>query len=203
MEVIRSYKDVFAWGPEDMSGLSQEVITDKLAVDPKAKPVQQRKRYLAANRREFVKKEVDTLLEIGHIREVLYPAWLMNVVLAPKPPTWRMCVDYKDLNKAFPMDPFSLPNIDQLVDETAGCALMSFLDAFRGYHQIFMHEDDEEKTAFTTPEWVLCYRVMAYGLKNSGATYIRMVAKEFKKVLARNLQVYVDDMIVKSTEASI
>ncbi|XP_019198276.1 PREDICTED: uncharacterized protein LOC109192140 [Ipomoea nil] len=151
VEVICSYKDVFAWGPEDMSGLSREVITDKLAVDPKAKPVQQRKRYLAANRREFVKKEVDTLLEIGHIREVIYPTWLENIVLAPKPPTWRMCVDYTDLNKACPMDPFPLPNIDYLVDETAGCALMSFLDAFRGYHQIFMHEDDEEKTAFTTP----------------------------------------------------
>ncbi|XP_019178888.1 PREDICTED: uncharacterized protein LOC109174051 [Ipomoea nil] len=203
VEVIRSYKDVFAWGPEDMPGLSREVITHKLAVDPKAKPVQQRKRYLAADRREFVKKEVDTLLEIGHIREVTYPAWLANVVLAPKPPTWRMCVDYTDLNKACPMDPFPLPNIDQLVDETAGCALMSFLDAFQGYHQIFIHEEDEEKTAFTTPEGVFCYRVMAFGLKNSGATYTRMVAKVFKKVLRRNLQAYVDDMIVKSTEADL
>ncbi|XP_019181627.1 PREDICTED: uncharacterized protein LOC109176676 [Ipomoea nil] len=110
-----------------MSSLSREVITHKLAVDPNAKPVQQRKRYSAADRREFVKNEVDTLLEIGHIREVLYPARLANVVLAPKPPTWRMCVDYTDLNKACPMDPFPLPNIDQLGAETAGCALMSFL----------------------------------------------------------------------------
>ncbi|XP_019184851.1 PREDICTED: uncharacterized protein LOC109179827 [Ipomoea nil] len=114
-----------------------------------------------------------------------------------------MCMDYKDLKKACPMDPFPLPNIDQLVDKTAGCALMSFLDAFWGYLQIFMHEDDEEKTAFTTPEGVFCYRVMAFGLKNSGATYTRMVAKVFKKVLGRNLQAYVDDMIVKSTEADL
>ncbi|XP_019181983.1 PREDICTED: uncharacterized protein LOC109177136 [Ipomoea nil] len=93
-----------------------------------------------------------------------------------------MCVDYTDLNKACPMDPFPLPNIDQLVDETAGCALMSFLDAFRGYHQIFMHEDEEEKTDFTTPKRVFCYRVIAFGLKISGATYTRMVAKVFKQV---------------------
>ncbi|XP_019160737.1 PREDICTED: uncharacterized protein LOC109157290 [Ipomoea nil] len=112
-----------------------------------------------------------------------------------------MCVDYTDLNKACPMDPFPIPNIDQLVDETAGCALMSFLDAFRGYHQIFMHEDDEEKTTFTTPEGVFCYRVMAFGIKNSGATYTRMVAKVFKQVLGRNMEAYVEDMIVKSAEA--
>ncbi|XP_019197405.1 PREDICTED: uncharacterized protein LOC109191268 [Ipomoea nil] len=199
--VIRAYKGVFAWGPEDMPGLSRDVITHKLAVDPTAKPVQQRKRYLSAERREFVRTEVNTLLEIGHVREVLYPKWLANVVLGPKPPTWRICVDYTDLNKACPMDPFPLPNIDQLVDETAGCALMSFLDAFRGYHQIFMHEDDEEKTAFTTPEGVFCYRVMAFGLKNSGATYTRMVAKVFKQVLGHNMEAYVDDMIVKSAEA--
>lgn len=67
-----------------------------------------------------MKKEVDTLLEIGHIREVLYLDWLANVVLAPKPPTWRMCIEYTDLSKACPMDPFTLPNIDQLVDETVG-----------------------------------------------------------------------------------
>ncbi|XP_019163464.1 PREDICTED: uncharacterized protein LOC109159807 [Ipomoea nil] len=186
-----------------MPGLSRDVITHKLAVDPAVKPVQQRKRYLSAERREFVKNEVDTLLEIGHVREVIYPTWLANVVLAPKPPTWRMCVDYTDLNKACPMDPFPLPNIDQLVDETAGCALMSFQDAFRGYHQIFMEEADEEKTVFTTPEGVYCYKVMAFGLKNSGATYTRMVAKLFKQVLGRNLQAYVDDMIVKSTETDL
>ncbi|XP_019189993.1 PREDICTED: uncharacterized protein LOC109184447 [Ipomoea nil] len=112
IDTIRSYKEIFAWGPEDMPGLSREVITHKLAVDLSVKPVQQRKRYLSTDRREFVKKEVDTLLEIGHIREVIYPTWLANVVLAPKPPTWRMCVDYTDLNKACPMDPFPLPNID-------------------------------------------------------------------------------------------
>ncbi|CAH9095354.1 unnamed protein product [Cuscuta europaea] len=139
------------------------------------------------------------LLSIKHIQEVLYPVWPENVVLAPKPPTWRMCVDYTDLNKACPMDPFPLPNINQLVDGTDGCELLSFMDAFRGYHQIFMHEDDAEKTSFVTPEGIFCYLVMAFGLKNSGETYTRMVAKVFRKVLGRNVEAYFDDMIVKST----
>ncbi|CAH9133666.1 unnamed protein product [Cuscuta epithymum] len=142
------------------------------------------------------------LLSIRHIREVKYPTWLANVVLAQKPPTFRMCVDYTDLNKACPMDPFPLLNIDQLVDETAGCELMSFLDAFRGYHQISMHEDDAEKTAFMTPEGIFCYIVMAFGLKNSGATYTRMVARVFRAVLGRTMEAYVDDMIVKSKQST-
>ncbi len=77
-----------------------------------------------------MRTEVNTLLEIGHIREVLYPEWLANVVLAPKPPTWRMCVDYTDLNNACLMDPFPLPNIDQIIDNTTGYKMMSFIDAF-------------------------------------------------------------------------
>ncbi|CAH9086678.1 unnamed protein product [Cuscuta epithymum] len=201
-EALRAYSIVFAWGPEDMPGIDRRVITHRLAVDPSAKPVQHRRRPLSAERREFVKNEVSMLLSIKHIKEVKYPSWLANVVLAQKPPTFRMCVDYTDLNKACPMDPFPLPNIDQLVDETAGCEIMSFLDAFRGYHQIYMHEEDAEKTAFMTPEGIFCYLVMAFGLKNSGATYTRMVARVFQAVLGRTMEAYVDDMIVKSRKAS-
>lgn len=196
--VIRKYQVIFAWGPEDMPGVDRSIITHRLSISPTHRPVKQKKRYLATDRREFVKKEVDMLLSIRHIREVDYPEWLANVVLAPKGATWRMCVDYTDLNKACPKDPFPLPRIDILVDETAGCALLNFMDAFRGYHQIFMEEGDEEKTAFVTPDGVFCYIVMAFGLKNSGATYTRMVAKLFGHLLGKNMEAYVDDMLVKS-----
>lgn len=81
----------------------------------------------------------------------MYLKWMVNVVLAPKPPTWRMCVDYTNLNKACPQDPFPLPRTDQLVDRTTGCELLSLMDAFKGNHNIFMAEEDEEKTAFVTP----------------------------------------------------
>ncbi|CAH9081194.1 unnamed protein product, partial [Cuscuta europaea] len=149
-----------------------------------------------------MKKEVAMLLSIKHIKEVKYPSRLANVVLAQKPPTFRMCVDYTDLKKACPMDPFPQPNIDQLVDGTTGCEIMSFLDAFRGYHQIFMHKDDAEKTAFITLEGIFCYLVMAFNLKNSGATYTRMVARVFQAVLGRTMEAYVDGTIVKSKQSS-
>ncbi|XP_019184278.1 PREDICTED: uncharacterized protein LOC109179169 [Ipomoea nil] len=200
IKVLREHRLVFAWGPEDMPGVDRSIIAHRLAVDSDHRPVAQKKRYLANDRREFVKKEVGTLLAAGHIREVKYPEWLANVVLVPKPPAWRMCVDYTDLNKACPKDPFPLPQIDQLVDETAGSALLSFMDAFRGYHQIFMHPADEEKTAFLTPDGVYCYRVMPFGLTNAGATYTRMVARLFQDLLGKSMAAYVDDMLVKSRE---
>ncbi|XP_019184570.1 PREDICTED: uncharacterized protein LOC109179515 [Ipomoea nil] len=192
---------IFAWGPKDMPGIDRSIISHRLAVDPSFKPVKQKRRHLSAERRAFVKTEVDKLPAIGHIQKAMYPAWLANAVLAPKPPTWRMCVDYTDLNKACPQDPFPLPRTDQLVDETSGCELLSFMDAFKGYHQIFMAEEDEEKTAFVTPDGIYCYRVMAFGLKNSGATFTRMVAKIFKDLLGNIMEAYVDDMLVKSKDA--
>jgi hypothetical protein len=94
---------------------------------------------------------VEKLLKAGFIREVDYPEWLANVVLVKKSNgKWRMCVDFTDLNKACPNDSFPLPQIDLLVDSTAGHELLSFMDALSGYNQIYMEEADQEKTVFIT-----------------------------------------------------
>ena len=82
-----------------------------------------------------------------------------------------MCVDYIDLNDACPKDSFPLPRIAQIVNASAGHGMLSFLDAFSSYHQIPMYSPDAEKTSFITPHGLLCYNVMPFGLKNSGATY--------------------------------
>ncbi|XP_024046441.1 uncharacterized protein LOC112100831 [Citrus clementina] len=111
---------------------------------------------------------------------------------------WRMCVDFTDLNKVCPKDSFPLPKIDQLVDSTAGHGLLSFMDAFSGYNQIPMYEQDEESTAFITNHGLFCYRVMPFGLKNAGATYQRLVNKVFKPLIGKTIEVYMDDMITKS-----
>ena len=101
-----------------------------------------------------------------------YPTWLSNTVVVKKNNgSWRVCVDFTDLNKACPKDCFSLPRIGQLVDATARHQRMSFLDAYRGYHQIAMHPEDQEKTAFLTPRGTYGYKVMPFGLKNARATY--------------------------------
>ena len=111
-----------------------------------------------------------------------------------------MCVDFTDLNKACPKDSFPLLRIDQLVDSTASHKLLTFMDAFSGYNQIKMAEEDQEKTTFITSQWLYCYKVMPLRLKNAGATYQRLVNKMFNKQIGRNMEVYVDDMLVKSKE---
>ena len=111
---------------------------------------------------------------------------------------WRMCVDFTDLNRACPKDSYLLPRIDTLVDSTTRHQLLSFMDAFSGYNQIRMDESDQEKTSFITSQGLFCYKVMPFGLKNVGATYQRLMNKMFAHQIGRNVQVYVDDMLVKS-----
>jgi hypothetical protein len=112
--------------------------------------------------------------------------------------TWRMCVDYTDLNKACPMDEYPLPRIDQIVDSTSGCELLCFLDAYLGYHQISMRIDDEEKTAFATPFGVYCYIKMPFSLKNAGSMYQKCVHIVVEGHIGHNVKAYIDDIIVKS-----
>ncbi|KAL5539706.1 hypothetical protein UlMin_045789 [Ulmus minor] len=122
-----------------------------------------------------------------------------NVVLVKQVNgNWRVCVDFTDLNKACPKDSFPLPRIDQLMDATTGHELLSFMDAYSGYNQIRMHQPDQEHTAFLTDQGLYCYKVMPFGLKNAGATYQRLVNKMFKQQIGKTMEVYVDDMLVKS-----
>ncbi|XP_074374056.1 uncharacterized protein LOC141714436 [Apium graveolens] len=170
-----------------------------LKAKPEAKPVKQKKRTFAVERQKVIEAEVEKLLEAKFIEEIEYPDWLANMVVVKKSNgKWRMCVDYTDLNKACPKDHYPLPNIDQLIDATAGYEVLSFLDAFSGYHQIAMNDRDVPKTAFITPKGTYAYIKMPFGLKNAGTTFQRMVNKVFKEQIGRNMEAYVDDMIVKS-----
>ncbi|KAM1360210.1 hypothetical protein ACFX2F_047094 [Malus domestica] len=96
-----------------------------------------------------------------------------------------MCVDYTDLNKGCPNDSFPLPLIDILIDSTAGCELLSFIDAYSGYNQILMNPPDQEHIAFTTDSGLYCYKVMPFGLKNAGATCQRLVNSMFAEQIGR------------------
>ena len=132
---------------------------------------------------------------------VEYPEWLANVVPVPKKDgKVRVCVDFRDLNKASPKDDFPLPHIDLLVDSTAGHSMLSFMDGFLGYNQILMAPEDMVKTSFITEWGTYCYRVMPFGLKNAGATYQRAATTLFHDMMHRDVEVYVDDMIVKSRD---
>ena len=185
-----------------MPGVPREKIEHALKVRPDAKPIKQRLRRFAQDRKEAIKKEVTRLLAAKFIREVYHPDWLANPVLVPKKnKELRMCVDYTDLNRACPKDPFALPRIDQVVDSTAGCELLCFLDAYSGYHQIPLKVEDQIKTSFITPFGAYCYTTMPFGLKNAGATYQRGMQRCLDSQIGRNVEAYVDDVVVKSRKA--
>jgi len=107
-----------------------------------------------------------------------------------------MCVDLTDLNNVCPKDSYPFSNIDSLVDSASGCGLLSFMDAFSGYNQIRMHPLDEEKTKFMPDTTNYCYKVMPFGLKNVGATYQGLMDRILQPMMGRNVQAYVDDMVV-------
>ena len=148
-----------------------------------------------------MKKEIQKQLSVGFILVVQYPEWLANVVPVPKKDDKvRVCVDFRNLNKAGPKDNFPFPHIDMLVNSIAGRAMLSFMDRFSGYNQIMMAPADREKTFFIT-KWGTYYcRVMSFGLKNAGATYQRAATTLFHDMMHRDVEVYVDDMIVKSRD---
>ncbi|GKE46539.1 reverse transcriptase domain-containing protein [Tanacetum coccineum] len=146
-----------------------------------------------------IQAEVQKLVEAGIMREVYYHDWLSNLVMVKKHDgSWRMCIDFTDLNKTCPQDCYPLLEIDWKIESLCGYPFKCFLDAYKGYNQIHMAESDEEKTAFHTSQGVYCYTKMPFGLKNAGATYQRLVDKAFDSQVGRNMEVYVDDLVIKS-----
>ena len=112
--------------------------------------------------------------------------------------SWRMCIDFTTLNKFCLKDEFPLPHIDTLVDAAVWSEMLSMLDCFSGYHQIFMKKSDEEKTSFTTPFGTYCYVWMPEGLRNAGCTFIRTITAVLDTQLDRNISAYVEDAIMRS-----
>ncbi|XP_050386257.1 uncharacterized protein LOC126802648 [Argentina anserina] len=194
--------EVFAWSYEDMPGISPDIIMHELHIKPSAHPIKQKRRSFDDEKSTAIRQEVDKLRGMKFVREVQYPEWISNCVMVRKANgKWRMCVDYKNVNKACPKDSFPLPRIDQLIDATAGHELLSMMDAYSGYNQIRMNPADQEATTFVTDRGLYCYNVMPFGLKNAGATYVRCVTQMFDQHIGREIEVYVDDMLAKSIKA--
>jgi hypothetical protein len=124
-----------------MPGVPRELIEHEQHLDPKAKLVKQQLHRFAQDKKDVIKREISRLLDDSFIKEVYHSDWLTNPILVPKKnKDWRMCVDYTDLNKTHKKDPFGLSWIDQVMDSTAGCSLLSFLDCYSKYYQIPLKE---------------------------------------------------------------
>nr|GEV92560.1 reverse transcriptase domain-containing protein [Tanacetum cinerariifolium] len=161
--LLRRHLDVFVSKPADMTGVSRHIAEHRLNVREGCLPVRQKKRGQGPERNKAINEEVKKLVEADIMKEVHYHSWLSNPVMVKKhDDIWRMCVDFKDLNKTFPKDGYPLPKIDWKVESLCGYLYKCFLDAYKGYHQIEMAEEDEEKT------------------------------------IGQNLEVYVDDLVIKS-----
>ncbi|KAL0457859.1 UNVERIFIED_CONTAM: Retrovirus-related Pol polyprotein from transposon opus [Sesamum latifolium] len=179
---FRKNKDIFALTPQDLEGIDPDIITHHLNLDPNIRPVKQKKRHFRPKKDKIIQGEVNKLLTAGYIKEIQFPEWLTNVVLVPKPGgKWR--------------------RIDQLVDSTSGCELLSMMDASQGYPQIMQAPEDHKKGQLHYLERHILLRSHALWAENVGATYQRLVDKIFRPRLGRNMEVYMDDMLVKSKEA--
>nr|GFC70231.1 reverse transcriptase domain-containing protein [Tanacetum cinerariifolium] len=203
--LLKKNLDILAWQPSDMIGVPRSVAEHRLNVREGCPPVRQKKRGQAPERTKAIQAEVKKIIEARIMREVYYHDWLSNPAMVKKHDgSWRMCVDFTDLNKACPQDCYPLLEIDWKVESLCGYPFKCFLDAYKGYHQIQMAALDEEKTAFHTRHGVYCYTKMPFGLKNAGATYQRLMDKAFENQMGKNIEVYVDDLVVTShTEAEM
>nr|GEW70329.1 reverse transcriptase domain-containing protein [Tanacetum cinerariifolium] len=183
--------DIFAWKPADITGVPRHIAKPRLNVWEGYSPVRQKKRGQTADQNQAIQEEVKKLMEAGIMREVHYHDWLSNPVMVKKHDgDWRMCVDFKDLNKACPKDGYPLSEIDWKVESLCGFPFKCFLDAYKGYHQIQVATEDEDKTAFITSQGIFFYTKMPFGLRNAGATYQRLTTeaeeafKQMKQLIA-------------------
>nr|GEU88696.1 reverse transcriptase domain-containing protein [Tanacetum cinerariifolium] len=182
----------------------RSVAEHRLNIREGYSPVRQKKMGQAPERAKAIQAKVQKLVEAGIMREFYYHDWLSNPVMVKKHDgSWWMCVDFTDLIKAYPQDCYPFPEIDWKVESLYDYPFNCFLDAYKGYHQIQMVESDEEKTAFHTSQGVYCYTKMPFDLKNADTTYQRLV-KTFNSQVGQNMEVYIDDLVIKShTEAKM
>ncbi|KAK9943091.1 hypothetical protein M0R45_008712 [Rubus argutus] len=199
--LLREYKDCFAWEYHEMPGLDRSIVEHRLPLYDACKPHKQPPQRFSAEVQLEIKNEIERLLYAGFIRTARYVEWISNIVpVKKKNGKIRVCIDFQNLNMATPKDEYTMPMADLLVDGAASHEILPFMEGHAGYNQIFIAEDDVHKMAFRCPgalgtyEWV----VMPFGLKNAGATYQRAMNMIFHDLIGRTVEVYIDDVVVKS-----
>jgi len=194
IHLLRKYQQAFAWDYPDMKGIDPQLCTHHIYIEKDARPIRQPQRRLNPHLKDVVKAELQKLLDVNFIYPISDSKWVSPLVVVPKKNgKWRICVDYRELNKATQKDNFPLPFIDQVLDTLVGKKLFSFLDGFSGYNQIQIAPEDQDKTTFTCPWGTFAYRVLPFGLCNAPATFQRAILSIFSDLINDGLEVYMDD----------
>jgi hypothetical protein len=200
--LLKEYSDYFAWDYTEMPGLDRSIDEHRLPLKKGFWPFQQRACQMRTEVLEEVKKEIEKMLEAGFIRPCRYAEWISsNVPIQKKDGQWWVCVDFRNHNRATPKDEYPMPVAETLINVAAGNKILSFMDGNAGYNQIFMAPEDIHKTAFRVPGVVglFEYMVMTFGLKNVGATYQRAMNYIYDDLISKSVEIYIDDIVVKST----
>jgi hypothetical protein len=204
IDILKEYVDYFSWSYSEMPGLSRELVEHRLPIKDGFRPYKQPVWRFNPDIYDRVKEEVNQLLEANFIQPCWYTDWISNIVPVEKKGTSkiRVCIDFHNLNRATSKDKYPMPIADMLVNNWSGHKVIIFLDCNARYNQIFMAEEDMHKTTFRCPcfvglfEWV----IMTFGLKNAEATYQRAMNLIFHDLLSIVIEVYIDDIVVKSAD---
>jgi hypothetical protein len=200
--LLKENSDCFAWDYTEMPGLDRSIVEHRLPLKKGFRSFQQRAHQMRTEVLEQVKKEIEKMLEAGFIRPCRYTEWISSIVpVQKKDGQWRVCVDFRDLNRATPKDEYPMPVVETLINVAVGNKILCFMDGNTGYNQIFMAQEDIHKTTFRVPSVVglFKYMVMTFGLKNASATYQCVMNYIYHDLIGKLVEIYIDDVVVKST----
>jgi hypothetical protein len=199
IELFKEYSDVFAWGYEDLKAYDTNIIQHRIPIKEDQKPFRQKLRRINPKLLPLIEKEIKKMYDAKIIVPLRFSKWVSNLVPTHKKTgEIRLCIDFRNLNKASLKDNYPLPKIDHLLQCVVGSSRISLLDGFSGYNQVLVHLDDQEKTAFTTPWGTFMYVKMPFGLMNAGATFQREMDIAFVEETGKFIVVYLDDVTIFS-----
>jgi hypothetical protein len=193
--LIREFKDVFAWPYKDLKAYREDVIQHAIPLIDGTKPFRQKLRQMNPKVTPQVHKELQKMVEARIIKPIRYSSWVSNpVIVRMKTSEIRICVDFKNLSEASLKENYPLPNMEYLLQRVIGAEMMSMLDGFSGYNQVLVKDDDQLKTAFTTPWGTYKYLRMPFGLTNARATFQQAMDYAFRDLSGKFIEIYQDDL---------
>ena len=182
-----------------MLGLNPKVAVHQLMVKHSIQPIKKAQRRFRPKLVSQIETKIDKLINVGFIKEVKYSKWIVNIIpIKKKNGQISVCVDFRHLNNSCPKDNFSLPIIDLTINATTSHEALSFMVGSLGYNQIWMVPMDEELIAFHTLKSIYYYKVMPLGIKNASQIYQHAMQRIFDDMLHKNVECYVDNLVVKS-----